>query len=201
MATCAAQQQLDEDLESEAGDAGTLQMNEAARKEYMAIQDKAGTATGRMRQELTALQASLQVCLARQQCKSFCLRVRGPGASNSLAPRNPSGSRFHIAAVIHFLCLNHALAAAGSIDIFSRKPGLCRSMQSTCKWTGIWICCAALCKADLEMCIGYALHECLLRHASVCAMLMLSAQKPGRSNSCLTACPGSSWNNLCEKSF
>ena len=59
---CAAQKQLEEDLEREAGDAGTLSMNVKTREEYMAIKARAGAATGTMKQELTALQAVLQVC-------------------------------------------------------------------------------------------------------------------------------------------
>ena len=59
----AAQKQLEADLEQEAGDAGTLRLNAANRKEYDGIKARAGAQTGKMQQELAALQSALQVII------------------------------------------------------------------------------------------------------------------------------------------
>lgn len=58
----AAQEQLEADLEQEAGDAGTLRLNAANRKEYDDIKARAAVQTGKMQQELAALHSALQVC-------------------------------------------------------------------------------------------------------------------------------------------
>ena len=57
----AAQEQLEADLEQEAGDAGTLRLNAANRKEYDDIKARAAVQTGKMQQELAALHSALQV--------------------------------------------------------------------------------------------------------------------------------------------
>ena len=64
----AAQQQLEADLEEEAGNEGALRLDAATKKEYDAIQAKAGAATGRMKQELQALQSALQVLRLSSRC-------------------------------------------------------------------------------------------------------------------------------------